>query len=223
MFIPVKWSDKIEELLPKIERALLNYKKISLVGTIQHAHEFEKIVRFLRGKGKEVILKIGRHSNVPGQVLGCDVAAVDKNVDVVLYIGSGKFHPLGIAYETGKKVIVANPINEEVYEISRREVENYRRKRYVAIGLTKAANRIGILVSTKYGQMNLKEAIEAKKILEEKGKEVFIFLFDTLQMNIINNFQDIEAWVNTACPRIVDDFEMIDVPIVNWSELKKEI
>jgi len=49
------------------------------------------------------------------------------------------------------------------------------------------------------------KAWEIKKKLEEKGKRCFIFVFDTLDANEMENFPFIDFWVNTACPRIADD------------------
>ena len=68
-----------------------------------------------------------------------------------------------------------------------------------------SADNIGILVSTKPGQNSYKKAIEIKEKLEAKGKKCFVFVFDTLDSNEMENFPFIDFWVNTACPRITDD------------------
>ena len=71
---------------------------------MQHKHELKKV--------KEIIEKAGKNAVIGGQILGCDVNAAKKiknKVDAFLYIGSGEFYPLGVALETGKKVIIANP------------------------------------------------------------------------------------------------------------------
>jgi len=62
-----------------------------------------------------------------------------------------------------------------------------------------SADNIGILVSTKPGQNNLKEAIELKKKLK---KNCYIFVSDMINEAELENFPFIQAWVNTACPRI---------------------
>ena len=61
------------------------------------------------------------------------------------------------------------------------------------------SDKIGILVSTKPGQYNLKEAIKIKKQIK---KESYIFFFNKLEEFELENFPDIEYWINTACPRI---------------------
>ena len=61
-----------------------------------------------------------------------------------------------------------------------------------------SAKSYGILVSTKQGQYKLKKALE----LQKKLKNSFIFIFNTLNLNELENFPDIDCWINTACPRI---------------------
>ena len=73
------------------------------------------------------------------------------------------------------------------------------------------------MVSVKPGQCSYKKALEIKKKLEEKGKKCFIFAFDTLSANEMENFPFIEFWVNTACPRIADDPDKKNV--IDMSEL----
>ena len=56
----------------------------------------------------------------PGQVLGCSYAAATRlpeDVDGYIFIGGGRFHPLGLALKTGKPIVVANPYNGSVLEL----------------------------------------------------------------------------------------------------------
>lgn len=72
------------------------------------------------------------------------------------------------------------------------------------------AKKVGILVSIKPGQFHprvyagLKEKINfANKIKNKiKDKESFIFIGDNFDLNELENFRDINVWINTACPRI---------------------
>ena len=82
------------------------------------------------------------------------------------------------------------------------------------------ADNIGILVSTKPGQNSYKKAVEIKEKLESKGKKCFIFVFDTLNSNEMENFPFIDFWINTACPRIADDEDKKNVIDMNELELK---
>jgi 2-(3-amino-3-carboxypropyl)histidine synthase len=86
------------------------------------------------------------------------------------------------------------------------------------------AKTIGILISSKPGQENLKSAEVVKEQLEKKGKKVYMFYFDTLIPEELLNFPQIEAWVNTACPRIsIDDIERFDKPVVDAKDILKQM
>ncbi|MEO2154873.1 MAG: diphthamide synthesis protein [Nanoarchaeota archaeon] len=61
-------------------------------------------------------------------------------------------------------------------------------------------DNIGIIISLKPGQNNLYLAEKLKKILEKKGKNIYLFLFDNVEN--LEDFNFIELWINTACPRI---------------------
>jgi 2-(3-amino-3-carboxypropyl)histidine synthase len=80
-----------------------------------------------------------------------------------------------------------------------------------------------MLVSTKPGQNKLSEAVETKEKLEKKGKKVFIFIFDELQIDSLINFPDIDSWINTACPRIaLEDAFRFRQSIINYDEIDWE-
>jgi len=40
---------------------------------------------------------------------------------------------------------------------------------------------------------------------KRKDKKYYLFAFDTLQANELENFPFIDCWVNTACSRIADE------------------
>jgi diphthamide biosynthesis enzyme Dph1/Dph2-like protein len=50
----------------------------------------------------------------------------------------------------------------------------------------------------------MKKINELKK--KYKDKKFYMFAFDTLQASYLDNFPFIQCWVNTACPRIFEDF-----------------
>src|SRR5439155_142643 len=61
------------------------------------------------------VIRIGepdRRVAYAGQLLGCDyhtATVVEGDVDGYLYIGTGDFHPLGVAILIDKPVIIADP------------------------------------------------------------------------------------------------------------------
>lgn len=173
-------------------------KKIGLVSTIQFSHLLQDAATFLQSKGIDAI--------ACGPILGCNAKAAQKcDADAFLYIGSGQFHPIYVAIKTEKDVFILNPLTGRSSKLQKNIIEMYKRKRLGAVKRFLHAERIGIIVSTKPGQCALKNALRFKKELSSKGKECYIFICDELIKERLEDFPFIEAWLNTACPRIADE------------------
>lgn len=196
IFIEAKSTAPVLQVVKKIIDKLPD--KIGIVTTIQHLYKIKEVEKFLQENH--------RHPIIAGQILGCNADAAKKiqnQVNAFLYIGSGEFHPIHVAIETGKKVFIANPISGGTSEIKQEDLEKIRKSDKVAMSKFMFAKEIGILVSTKPGQENLKKAIELKNRL--KDKNCYILIADTIDFSQLENFNFIECWVNTACPRIKQD------------------
>jgi len=219
-----------QNVLPTIQSALssLNsYNKIGLITTIQHINYLKESKSLLEKQGKKVFIgqpktyqKQGITAKYAGQVLGCDASsakAIESKVDCFLYIGTGEFHPLGIALATEKPVFKVNPFTKKTTLISTADKRKWLAKQAARVSKFKSAKNIGIYVSTKPGQNRQKQAEQLGKELEKQGKQAYLFIADTITANELLNFPQIDAWVNTACPRIVDDY--FSKPVVNLSEI----
>jgi len=210
LFIKAKSTAPVLPVVKKILDKLPD--KIGIVTTIQHLHKINEVEKFLEENG--------RHPIIAGQVLGCNADNAKKikdKVNAFLYIGSGEFHPINVAIETEKKVFIANPISGGISEIKEEDLEKIRKSDKVAKSKFMFAKEIGILVTIKPGQENIKKAIELKKKL--KDKNIYIFIADTIDFSQFENFNFIECWVNTACPRIKQDRKNI----INVEDVEKII
>jgi 2-(3-amino-3-carboxypropyl)histidine synthase len=173
-------------------------KKVGIVTTAQHKHKLNEI--------KEILEKNGIKAEIAGQVLGCNASnavKIKEQVDAFLYVGSGRFHPIEVQLETGKKVVMANPFTNEAKVLEKEEVEKVQKQQQGAFMKFLSSKEIGIIVSTKPGQNRMKKAVELKKKL--KDKKCYIFVSDTIDYNELQNFPFIECWINTACPRFADE------------------
>ena len=149
-----------------------------------------------------------------GQILGCNTQSTkDSDVESYLYIGTGRFHPLNLAFQQDKPVYTLNPITKEFSKISEEEVKRYNNRKRGALLKFHAAKKIGIIVSIKSGQNQFNRALALKKKLE--NKEAYIFLCDNVRS--MEDYNDIECWVNTACTRIVED--ELPVPMINIRDI----
>ena len=115
----------------------------------------------------------------PGQVLGCSYSAAKAlDVDEYLFIGTGQFHPLGIALATGKRVVIADPVTGEVSEI---DTDPMLRRRFGAITRAGEAKRFAILVSKKPGQKRMDLARRLMRLGEARGLEMFLVYLDNIE------------------------------------------
>ena len=195
--------------------------KIGLATTAQFLDFVGEIKQFLENNGKTIFID-GAKQKYAGQLLGCDVGGAEKikdDVDAFLYIGTGIFHPLGIALNIDKEVFCYDPLSAVLSKIDRAEIEKYNRKRKAAYMKFLESAEIGILVSLKPGQNNFKKAAELKNQL--KDKNCYIFAFDTLDFSQVENFPFVQCWVNTACSRILDDYGKFPKPLVDLSDIEK--
>lgn len=198
LYIPAKVRHAgIKELMKKVQ---IN-EKFAIVTTIQFLDE----VKTLEKDGYQVF----------GQILGCNtVVTKDKETKAYLYIGTGKFHPLNLAFTSKKPVYILDPLTHEFTKISEQEVLRYENRKKGMLLKYYNAEKIGIIVSTKSGQNLLQRALRFKN---NCGKKAFIFMCNNVKN--LEDFRDIQCWVNTACVRIFeDDF---GVPIVNIRDIEQ--
>ena len=204
VFIEARYKGKVEIDKKTIDKLP---EKIGLATTTQFVNQIEDIKKQLESQGKKVFL--GKSTQIyPGQLLGCDVRSEingERDADAFLYIGDGLFHPLGVAYNTGKNVHGYDPIGRKYSLITQKDVEKFKKRKKGAYIKFLSAENIGILVSTKIGQNNFKKAMQLKERLEKEGKKAYIFVQDTMDLSQMENFPFIDSWVNTACPRLEDD------------------
>ena len=203
-----------KDVIPAVRKALSKLKtcnRIGLLTTAQHLNQLTETKKFLEHHSKEVILG--------GQILGCNQEAaknIEGEVDCFLYVGSGRFHPLGVSLRTNKKVIIANPYSNTADEITLEEKKRWESKKKARITRALYAETFGILISTKTGQFNLTPALKLKKRLDESGKKAFLFAGGEINPDNLLPYK-VDAWINTACPRIADDH--FRKPILNLDEL----
>jgi len=208
------------DVLPCVKTALplLKTNKIGLITTVQHIHKIDEISNFLRENEKKGIMGKGDlRVSYPGQVLGCNFTAARVDCDEYLYIGSGIFHPLGVAIATGKRVVAADPYLNKAIEVS---PDKFLRKRSGYIAKSMDSKVFGIIVSSKSGQNRIELAKKLAKIAGEHGKRTQIIMMDLVTPEQLLAFK-VDAYVNTACPRItIDDAERFHVPVLTPQEFE---
>jgi 2-(3-amino-3-carboxypropyl)histidine synthase len=207
------------EMLEKNAETLSDFQSVGVFSTIQYTASLEKAKSLLEKQGKEVI--IGKSPRLkPGQILGCDFTAaeeVEKKADCLLYIGSGRFHPMGLVEKTTKPVFFLDVENENIADLSP-ERDKMEIKRRLRIEKAKDAKNFAVFISTKPGQISVQEAEAVKMELTGKGRKTTIITADMLTPDKIRGM-GFEVLVNTACPRIYEDQKLFGLIILNPQDI----
>jgi 2-(3-amino-3-carboxypropyl)histidine synthase len=206
-FIPVRINYELNE--KKISELKLP-KEIAIAYSIQYKEIAEKIKGILSKKHKITSFI---------QVLGCSKPIFSKETKAILLVSSGKFHAISIALETKLPVYVLE--SNELRKISQDEISALQRKKNAAYLRFLNAEKVGIIVSTKPGQENLKKAILAKDKL--KDKKSYLFISNNIAIGEFENFPDIKSWVNTACPRMDFDSSIFNLGDLDFSHSKNRL
>ena len=206
---PMKESDKIiyvplfsnVDPFPIMEEAVddLPEEDVGLVTTAQHMNRFDEMVEWLEDRDYDVHTRRGDDRLThEGQVLGCNYASADIDADQILYVGGGKFHPLGLAMEHPEKdVVIADPVNNVVTVA---DTEKFLKQRYGAVHRAMDAETFGVIFCTKIGQGRWDVANE----IVEANDDAYLITMDEITPDRLVNF-DMDAFVNTGCPRITTD------------------
>ena len=220
LFIEAFSKIDIKKSLEKSLEELKNYSRVGLVTTTQHLHLLAEIKDYLEDNGKEVILG-SSPSTRKGQVLGCNFSSIkDLDVEIILFIGSGNFHPLGINLFASTPVLAIDPYNNELRTMDE-YADRILRIRFARITKARSATKWGIIVSSKEGQYRMELAKAIKKNLKDHGMEAYIILADNINPDILLPYLELEAFVVSACPRIaIDDSQMYKKPLLTPQELE---
>lgn len=227
VFIDATWDGEIvlgNEVIEYLKKK--NTRSVALFASVQFL-ALDKVIAQLKDLGIDVKTTKAKRTHVPIQVLGCDAyedsfeSDIIASADTVLYIGDGMFHPKALLLsQVGKKefkdIVIWDPVAEKMHLIGRETIARQIQKTVANLKRYLAADVIGILVTIKPGQQYFANALKLKTALETQGKRTYIFIEDTINLSSLENYPFIQAWVNTACPRIgMDDITTIAKPLIN--------
>jgi len=222
LFVEVDFIFPYMKILEKnIEALKKEGKRVGLIATVNYVKELDKVKKYLEDEGFEVF--IGKGDNrlkFPGQVLGCDFSSasnISDKVDFYIFVGEGRFHPLGVAISTEKNVFAFD--SDGIYSMNDYK-DKILKERFGAIFRSKDSKKFGIVVSTKRGQKRLSLANIIKDKLEESGFKSDIILMDEIMPDKLYGF-DYDSFIICACPRIaVDDSKRYKKPLLTPKEIE---
>jgi len=222
IYVRARSRMNVAKVVRKAIPTLSPYSVIGLVATVQNASKLKEVKKVLEDAGKRVLIgKKKGLAKMDGQILGCDYStarSIVKSVDAFLFVGGGDFHPLGLAMKTGKKVIVADPYRNEIVDMDSLARITLN-QRWMAIEKARKAKKFGIIIGLKPGQKKISEAVKIREKLKKSGRKSVLLATREVMTESLLDFQDIEAFVITACPRIaIDDSQRFSKPVLNPEE-----
>lgn len=221
IYIEARATVRVDEAVKKALPLLEKWRKIGLATTVQHVQTLDLVRELLTRAGKTVIVGDAGRLNYPGQVIGCNYSnaqSIAKDVEAFLFVGGGLFHAIGVALSTQKPTIVADPYDNRAFSIDK-ETEKIVKQRWASIDEAKKAASFAVIVGLKLGQKKFEEALQIKRKLEEGGKTVVLFAVEEVTPEVLMEFPSIDAYVNTACPRIsFDDATRFRKPVLTVNE-----
>lgn len=194
---------------------------LALVTTTQYIHQLDSVVDSFKKQGKSVFVPEAYGSVYKGQILGCSIAKIKGSFDAFLYLGEGRFHPLGLLFNSEKDVYCFNPMNKSLSILGKKEREDLIKRSNARKSLFLKSKNIGILFSIKPGQFSHLKA----KSLEEKfpEKKFYPMIGDNIDEASLEDFSFIDSFINTACPRLsIDSSSNRIIDIQEVEELVKD-
>jgi len=219
LFIPIAIpidTDSLSSVITElVEKHGLGGKRAVLTATAQYTEYLIGIARILEMNDVTAIIPPaeGRRP-VPGQVLGCNYSSV-KDADVSIFIGTGKFHPRGIAISSGKKVFAINPHAGTAAVIDGKDF--LKKRASLALHLSDR-KKFAVLCSPRPGQNRMELARELVKRGRKKGYKCDLVIIDEIRPEYFTGL-GVDGIVSTACPRIAyDDNSLYPAPVLTPDE-----
>ena len=152
-----------------------------------------------------------------GQIFGCEFYPafnIRDNTDAMVLLGQSMFHAIGLCLSTGKPTYILDPFENEVEDV--RATADERLKRSVlSVFKARDADKYGIIIGLKEGQIMADQSVRIKKQLESFGKKVQLIALREITSERINAFTDIQAFIQTGCPRLSVDGYTFSKPVLS--------
>ncbi|EOB15168.1 Diphthamide biosynthesis protein 1 [Nosema bombycis CQ1] len=226
IFVDIKID--IEHLFNTIK---VNFKeeKIAILGTIQFNYSINKLKKLLNNTKTPQIKPLS-----PGEVLGC-TSPIIKDSKVVISIGDGRFHLESVMINNPtldfyKYCPFSRKLTREYYDFMRmkkiRENEIQKVKNEfksmnccndckddskngsiynnIHNNITSKIKSFGLILGTLGKQGNKRILENIKKKL--KGHNLYLFMLDEIEDDILKRYPFIDAFVQISCPRLSVDW-----------------
>lgn len=208
LYVFVDITIDTKHLIATLTRNISPGKTIAMVSTVQFSNTLHLIKPDLELEGLKVIIpQVAPLSK--GEILGCTAPKLsdpNQTVDIILYLGDGRFHI--------EAAMIANPsIPTYRYDPYSRRLtrEEYSHdemldSRSSAISQAKTAKKWGLILGALGRQGNPHTLTLIENHLNERGIPFINLLLSEIFPGKLALFDDVECWVQIACPRLSIDW-----------------
>jgi len=208
-----EFGEVVETAVP----ILAPYKRIGLATFSQHLHQLGPVRTRLEQKGFDVLVGKQNDLMMEGQIFGCDFSTsqpLQDEVDAFVFLGESEFHAVGLALATAKPTFMLDPYMNEVTDM-RAAAEERQKRAVLAVYKALDARVFGVITGLKEGQKMLGRSRWISKRLEMNGRKVVQIALRDVTPERLAPHREIEAFVQTACPRISIDGFSFDRPVLS--------
>eukprot|EP01132_Coremiostelium_polycephalum_P002902 gene2902-3613_t len=187
--------------------------RMILVSTIQFSASLQSARESLSEYFKNIYIPQERPLS-HGEILGCTSPKIEiqENSDqqqqreIIVYLGDGRFHL--------ESIMISNPHLEayrydpysKVFSIEKYNFQEMYTLRKGAIDTASRAQSFGIILGTLGRQGSPKILDHLEELLKNKNKDYTVVLLSEIFPSKLDQFSDIEAWIQIACPRLSIDW-----------------
>lgn len=206
LYVFVEIQMDVDHFTSSIKQNLPSDKQIALAGTIQFVPGMQASIPSLKEYFKDVLCPQARPLS-KGEVLGCTAPSLPSEIDAIVFISDGRFHL--------EALMIQNPQIKDVYKYDpyskKLTLEEYNHEemhqvRKSAISSARNAKKFGLILGSlgRQGNPEILDRVEA--ILRQKKIPFITVLLSEIFPSKLDMFEDIDAWVQIACPRLSVDW-----------------
>ena len=207
---------------PVSEKAIVflkskNLKSVGLATFAQHIKELPKVQAALQEAGINALVGKGMGQLQDGQIFGCEFYPaynIRDQVEAMLLLGPSMFHAIGLSLSTGKPTFMLDPYSVEITDLQKTSDDRLKRA-ILSIYKAKDAERFGVIIGLKEGQIMTDQSVKIKEQLESFGKSVQLIALREITSERIDALTEIQAFVQTGCPRISVDGYTFSKPVLS--------
>jgi len=204
VFVDIKFD--FEHFVNTIKENFAPGSKLMLVATIQFASSLQNVKTLLLEQFPELVIPQARPLS-PGEILGCSSPQVETGLcDALIYLGDGRFHLESIMISNPSIPAFRYDPYSKILSRERYDIEGMHAMRREAIKQAANAKKFGIILGTLGRQGSPRILKHLESVLRARGISYIVVLLSEIFPSKLDLFDDIDAWIQIACPRLSIDW-----------------